>query len=244
MDITISDEMYNEIFAVAGYPIITASDLEISADNIKSLLIWPAMREYFKFFPIQTEAQQTISTSPFEVDFPNTTTFGVLDARLSTARYTGLGVTNNPFINAQNIAISGGRRTGKYGTRYSYDFHLVRIIEDMERQSIIDTRKAFRVKVDLNNRKLKGYTNVTGKLIIVWADYSTDFSKIPFSKIDEVQKLAKANILDYLGSIRGQQNTDVPNQFNYSMFLDKAEDLREEVLDKWKRQTKVVLIRN
>jgi len=243
MSITIDSDTFNEIMLVTGYPIITTSDLNLTEEQIKQLLIWPAMRIYFNFFPKRIENQYTVGTSTFSIDFPRATTFGVLDARLSTARFSGLGVTNNPFINAQNIAVSGGRRIGKYGTENNYDFNLVRILERSERQSIIDSRKAFKVRVNETDRTLSGYSNITGKLAVIWADYSEDWDDIVFSKIEDVKKLAQANILEYFGTLRGQQNSDVPNSFNYDLFLDKARDLKDEVMEKFKAYSKVILLR-
>lgn len=243
MAITIPNDVLTEILVVVGIPVIDITDLEMSSDDIKKLLVFPAMRSYFFWFPIRTQEQIIINESTFSFDFPNATTFGVVDARLSTARYRGMGITGSPFVNANNIAISS-RYNGKYGTQNNYNMNLVNTYEKMERASIISTNKAFRVQVDEQKRKLTGFTNVTGELSITWADYSENWSDIPYFKFDDVKKLAQVNILRAFGMLRGQQNSDVPNAFNYGLFNDKADDLEKEVMERWHKMSKPVILRS
>ncbi|KKM07552.1 hypothetical protein LCGC14_1732810, partial [marine sediment metagenome] len=242
MAVTISTDDFNEILTIVGFPIIAVTDLGLSDENIKKLLIFPAMRTYFRFFPIQVESEHEIGTTTFEIAFPDSYTFGVVDARLNTARYRGLAITGSPFLNAQNIGVAQ-RHRGMYGTRNNYEFTLVRSMENLERQSIIDTNKAFKIKIDEGAQTVSGFSNVTGRLSITWAKYSQDFSDVSFNKFDDVKQLAQANILEYLGMLRSQQTTDIPNILDPRVFLDKATDLRNEVMTKFREFTKVVILR-
>ncbi len=242
MSVTISEANYNEILTMTGYPIVGVSDLGLTDEQIKTLLIFPAMRTYFRYFPIRSDVEYQIGEAIFSIDFPDALTFGVIDARLNTARYRGLSVTGSPFFNAQNIAI-GNKRMGKYGTKNNYDFYIVKIMENMERQSTIDMNKAFRIVVDENNETVSGYSNVSGRLSITWAKYSEDFSYVSFNKFDDVKMLAQANILEYFGMLRSQQTTDVPNSLDPRIFLDKSEEMRDKVMTKFKEYSKVIMLR-
>lgn len=238
MSLTISQNHYNEILTEPGYPIITPNLLELTETQIKDLLIWPALREFWKWFPIVSE-QQIQASSTFEVDFPNPETFGVVDVRLTTSAYRGSGVTANPLINETNIKVSRG---GRYGTRNNYEHAVAMYVERLERVSAVEYQKVFRVRI--LNRKVKGYTNTLGVISIIWADYSEDFNDVPFEHISEVIKLASANILRYLGMLRNQDTSDLPNEMNGDEFISRADDLEEEIIEDWKAHTKAVLIRS
>jgi len=241
-DITIDRDTLDEIMVATGFPVITMDDLEMTELDIRRLLIWPALRTFFRWFPLRVENQYDLNIADYSFDFPRPETYGVLDARLTTARTRAGAITANPFINAQNVSITQ-KYQGVYGTPYNYDMTLTRQFEVIERQSIIDMRKAFRVHVDNQNRKIYGYSNINGKFSVAWADYGTDFSQVPFDKLDDVINLAASHILRAFGRLRGQQNSDTPNSFNYTEFIDEADRLRDEVLDKWRSYTKPVLLR-
>ena len=244
--LVIDDTFYHEIVSIIGYPVLDSSVWEMTDDDIKDLYILPALRSYFFWFPVRSEVQYTLGENDFQIDFPTATAtrtvIGVLDTRLNTTRYrTGL-VTFNPLINAQNIAISSKYRR-MYGTRNDYDMYLTRIFSDWERQSTISMWKAFRVRVDFNQQQVFGYSNITGQLSIVWAWDSVDFGDVARNKINDVKKLAQAQILRGFGILRSQQASDVPSPFNYQTMLDMADKYEEDVMNKWKRYSKPVIIR-
>lgn len=256
INLIISDNYIHEILSSIGYPIIKLEDLaELDetakngvADpdkvikNLKELILWPSVREFFKWFPIPY-MQEFAAEDSFTLDFPTPETFTVLDVRLNTA---GFGVRDsvNPFVNnsvyraVNNTSSYGG---GMWGTPYDYDMRQARLYDRMERQSLIDTNKAVRFDIDEQNRQITGFSNIMGKLVITWGLYSEDFSKIPLNRIDEVIMLSKANLLDHLGNIRGMQVSNTPNTFNYQLFLEKAKEYRSRVMDKWQSMTKVII---
>ena len=242
-EITIPNNIYYRILTEAGFPIITVTDLSLTEDQVKDYFIYPAMQEYFRWFPLVLEEQHTIGASTFSYDFPRTTTFGITDARIVTSRFTGVVPTDNPLINAENIAVGSGMYSGSYGTRYNYGFQETRITKDMERQSVIDYRKAFRIRVNPNNRTLTGYSNITGKLSISWADYSDDWTDIAFTREEEVIKLASSNLLSYLGMLRNQDTSDLPTSLNGDDFTSRADKLKEDITGRWREFTKIVIIR-
>ncbi len=251
--VNISQDNLQEILSVVGYPLASLKDLEFGDEkatdqeklnNIKQLIIWPSLREYFKWFPLLNIVEYMAEDSII-LDFPTPETFTVVDARLNTA---GFGVKDsvNPFVNnsvyrAVNTTSSYGG--GMYGTKYDYDMRISRLYDRMERQSLISTNKAFRLDIDFENRKVVGFSNIMGKLVVSWGCYSEDFNEVPFKRVSEVIKLSQAYLLRYLGNLRGQQISNLPNTFNFSMFLEKADDLEKKVLNKWEKYPKIVVLR-
>ena len=241
--ITIEDQVFKQIMSKLGYPLTSIADFPINESDLKDLYIWQAMREYWKWFPIPYEQEFTIGNR-FEIDFPDTETFNVLDVRLNTnvpqTGMTGL-VSSDPFINVQSIQRIG--TSGRYGTPYNYQDTTTYFYRRAELQAIKNSQNAFRPKVDITNRKLIGYSNLTGRITITWAKYSYDFGDIPFQRIDEVVKLAQAYIAEGFGNVINLQSTDLPNNLDGDFLSTMANDYKEEVLTKWKGMTKVAIIR-
>ena len=241
-DLVISDADYNRILTAIGYPLIAATDLNLTDDQIKTLFILPVLTDtYYVLFPIIANTQVTI-TSSFSIAFPDDYTFGVVDARVNTRPYSGSAKVANPIINDLIITI-GGRSQKKWGTPYDYGFSQVKIMERMERDAIVEDEKAIKIHVDIANRVLEGYSNTYGELSITWAKYSNDFNDIKFQLKADAIKLAQARLLEYLGMLREQAVNDLPTELDGSEFLSKSESYREEVLEKWHKHTKVVMLR-
>jgi hypothetical protein len=245
--IIISQEKINEILSVIGYPVLSLSDIKElgSEEQFKQNIVWPSLRTFFQWFPIVENEEYQIS-GQFDIDFPDSNTFTVVDSRLNTAGFVARD-SNNPFLNNsiyRSVTSSTGYGGGQYGTMNDYDMAQVRIYQRMERQSNIDLNKAFKVDVDLSNKKVSGFTNVTGRLIIKWGKYSEDFSKVPLRWESDVINLCKSKLLINLAMIRGQMTANIPSNFNYQLFLDEGKRIETEVLKRFKSISKVVLLRN
>jgi len=238
-DISISDANFAEIMLAVGVPILDGSDFELTESEIKILCILPTIREFWTWFPLKEEADYSIGTS-FDIEFPDTETFGAIDIRLNTAAYGATGVTRNPFVDEVNYR--PGYR-GLYGTGYDYNTFQSDVYAKLERQAIINKNKAFRVQINESERKVTGYSNAVGILTVIWAKYSNSFEDIPYNRIQEVIWLAQSKLLRVLGMIRGQLDADTGADFNYDMFIKRADDLEEKVMTKWKAFTKPVILR-
>lgn len=237
--ITISDAYFSEITLPLGVPVLDVSDFELSKDEMKTLAILPAVRQYYTWFPLKEESDYAVGTS-IQVPFPDDETFGAVDIRLNTAAYGAQGTTKNPFVDEVNFR-PGGR--GQYGTPYDYNMFQSDVYDKMERQAVINKNKAFKVRINEAARTVTGFTNATGVLTIVWAKYSNDFANIPYNRVQEVIWLSQANLLRTLGMIRGQLDADTGADFNYDLFIKRADELEEKVMDKWKNFTKPVILR-
>lgn len=242
--ITISDQYFQEIMRAVGYPFITITDLELTQNQIESLCIIPSMREFYKFFPKTSQVGYSISGT-FSIDFPDTETFSVLDARLSKGAPSNSLPTQSPFMNALQYTYAGNSYGGgQWGTRYDYDMTDAYILERALRASNINKNIVFKVDdIDYVNRKLTGYSNISSTLTVTWAKYDTVFANIPYRYLSDVIKLSQAYLLETLASIRGQMRQDLPNEFNADEFMSRATEYRQEIIEKWQNKTKVVILR-
>jgi len=239
--INISDANYYEILVEVGYPVVKESDLEFTRQQLEDYFIFPAMREYFSWFP-KIETQVAYVASTFSFDFPDEDTYGIIDARINTA-ITGDGKTSSPFVNSlffkQN---SSGSQM--YGTKNDYGVSEARYLERSFKTASNNYIKAQRINVDPNLRKVTGYSTVNGEMTIKWAKYSNQFEDIPFKRKTEVINLAKSKILRGFAMLRGQFDSDTGSGFNNSDFMSRANDLEEKTIKKWEAMSKVAVIRN
>jgi hypothetical protein len=241
-NLIISDSDFNFIISRIGYPFVKEEDLEINFNQFKDICILPALQEYYRFFPLVQESVYSV-TGSFNIPFPTDGTYGVLDARLSTSR-NGTSQTSNPLINSTFIRTSSGFTGGVYGTRYDYELNRVYHLERFTGQSEVAMYSALKINVNHNNRTLEGFSNIYGKMLVKWASLSSDFNDIDFRRKREVQDLASAYILKYLGELRIQgEMSDLPVAFNGATFIDRGEKLEDKTIEKWQSFTKPVIIR-
>lgn len=243
--INIDEQYFNEIITVIGYPVITVndneSDIELSKKQIEELVLLPAIREYYNWFPYVVMEEQQISGG-FEIDFPDDETIGVIQASLNTNIFgaSSLYPTGNPIINAAYYTYN--QAMSKYGP---YDYNSKGALWQMraEQQTTIEMMKAFRFNVDKHTRKVRGYSNMASRLLISWAKYSENFDDIPQIRIPEVIKFCQSKLLETIGNIRSMQNSESPNSFNYEQMLTRAKELKAESLDLWKLKTKICVMK-
>lgn len=246
LTITIPTEAFNRIMSVIGYPVLSLVDLTgnstITEDDLKTLLIWPAMQEYFRWFPVRNAVEYDIGTS-YDFAFPNDNTFGVIDGRFVQSTNTGQK-TGSPFVDGLLFSNSHGQSHGMYGTVNDYGMTAARYTEEAQRQSQINHDKSFRIRINKVERRAQGYSNYTGRVVVTWAEYSDNWSSVLFERESEVIDLARANVLDYFGALRNQSNAGLPTELTGDDFISTAKELREEVLDTWRTFTKPIVLRS
>lgn len=241
--IEISEQNLNEIMTELGFPILELDeDFPYTTEQIKSLAIWPAMKEYYRWFP-KTIIKEYPVTGNFSIDFPSEDTYYIVDASLNANGIASGGITSDPFANAMNIQQSSSRTSGMYGTRYDYSISTAFHSKRAEINAMGNSQNAFRIDVHEEERKVSGYSNIGGRLTIVWACIGYNYNNISFRRIDEVKKLASANLLRMLGGLIEMQASDTINELDGANLIDRAEDLEKEVLEKWQNTTKPVVIR-
>lgn len=243
-ELQLPDNIYHRILTIVGYPIVREEDLGLTQDQIVDLLILPPVKNvYFAYFP-KLLRESYIVDSSFSVDFPNEYVFGVRDSRINTRPYHGGSKVANPLINELNIRVrSSGGGTKMWGTENDYGYTSVKIFESRERQAFIDEDRATKIYVDYSNRTLEGYTNTYGDLSVDWAQYSDTWDDVRLHHEEELIKLCQAYVAEYFGNLWNMSNASVPNELDGSDLLSRAEDLRQEVMDKWAARAKPVILR-
>lgn len=232
--ITIPDDIFTQIMVCMGGKFLVEGDLEISSDDIKNTIIIQAMKEYYRWFPIESYATQDVS-GPFEIPFPSTNVFSVKDVRINTMRMNYLSY-GNALVDERFIRTSTQYGRAMYGTRNDYGMTAAKIQNRFEKQSFLETNKAFKWRVVENQRILKGFSNTLATMEITWASWSDDWQYVAFSQERDVIKLSQAYILRFFGELRSQDEVDgAPVTLQSDKLIERAATLEEEVMTKWKQ---------
>lgn len=240
--VDIHDTYYKEILSEIGYPVVKEEDLEFTQEDIVDTCIRPAIRLFFTWFPKRAIDRYPI-TYTFDIDFPDEDTFGVVDARLNKTAFGGATPrSESAFVNSLNYQVMN-RSSNKYHSTNDYGMFQAKVMERAEGRAAVNMYGAFKVDVDEDARKVTGYSNTPGELTITWAKMSYNFSDIPQSKLNDVIKLSKANVLRLFAMLRNQLQDDVNIEFDVSEFQSRAQDLEEQVMERWRSMTKPVVIR-
>ena len=240
----IPDSAIRRITADLGAPILNVQeDLLIDEDTIKDLFITPALQMYFTYWPLKLKMEYYINGQT-DIPFPNDQVFGVSETRVALLQQTAQ-YGNNPFINEvirrQTSSFSSYGRTPS--GRDPYVVTGVLIKEQTEQLSYISLRKAGNFNIDLAGRRLWGFSNTAGNLIIDWAMWSKDWADIKFEHVEDVIKVCKMYALEFVGGIRSQSDPNTGVTADGSSFLDKAEKIREEIVqNRWRERIPVVVL--
>ena len=248
MAIILSDDVYGRVLKVIGYPIITLEDISggsMTRQQLQDIVLKDALLEYWSWFP-KKNVQEYSYSGQFEMGFPNATTIGILDYRVVQQRNGSLTSGGNSWLDIQNIqsvGSSGSYGGGMFGTKYNYDMNIAYESRRQTQQAVIDRNQVVKIDIDYSSRKIIGYTNLTGKLNITWAEYSEEFSDIPMGDRQDVIRLMQSYLLFFFGDLRNQTADNTPSDIDGSEFVSRASDLKEEVLEKWKSKPKIVVRR-
>ena len=248
MAINLSDETYGRVMRVVGYPIVSLEDLtggRMDKQQILDLVIKDALVEYWSWFP-KKNLQEYKFTGEFSVNFPNENVIGVLDARTVQRGLSGstTGRTGNPFVDAVNYSMSTSSYSGGvFGTKYNYGMDLAYSQGRNAYQAVSDKNSVFKLDLDYVNKLATGYNNSSDIINITWAEYSDNFSDIPVAHQNDVIKLMQSYLLFFFGDLRNQTADSSPVDLDGSDFVSRAEDLKSEVIEKWKNKPKIVVVR-
>jgi hypothetical protein len=89
--VIIDDDDLNQILMEIGVPFIKIAELEYSRDDICNYMVLPALKIFYKWFPIETVANYGLPTSSFKIPIPRWST-GPLRAFVNP----GFPITNTP----------------------------------------------------------------------------------------------------------------------------------------------------
>ena len=240
-EITISDDNLKQILLEIGCPPLDPTQLEISVADIKSLCISPAMFEYFIWNPICLHTEQEIAAGAFSVPAPDASVIGIVDARLVPLMSRSSMQTTSPFMNAMLFNVNSNR--SMRGAPGACELLEAKAFERRYAQSIEEVYGSKKIQYDPTTRMVTGYATSPSELNITWGKMSNVFEDIDSIRQKEAMKLAKAYTLRAFGQVRAQQNNNTGVEWNYQLFLDRADKLEEEVTASWKSRTKVVVVR-
>lgn len=249
--IEISDEELQVILLEAGVPFITPEELEFTRDQILSLMIKPAMKEFFKWFPLITIEVSSMASFQIDETIPPWA-FGVQRVWVNPG-YPINQAIGNPLIRYfdevmlasssrgafSNPQINYKRKQGFVDTNAYSTF----MLEKAVRQAAVNYGSRMRVRVDVRSGKITGYCNKTGTLEIEYAQASNKWEDIPYNRQAEVRDLAKAYVLRAFGMLRSQQDASSPGRLNYDHFVARADLLEQKVKDLWAAYPKMAIIR-
>ena len=240
----ISDYWLSQVKKVIGYP--NADDTILLTDiQIKSYCIYPAIREYFTKFPIQVTEEHSISTSTDnEIEFPDTSTFGVLDARLvgkMTVSGSGTSFWDLVYYNAMNLNVS---KSGYYGIK-GFNPNFKKQMTAMQKQAIATqaNEATIDIRVDEVNRVVKLHTNINGKANVTWAKFSLDFDDVKYVYKNDVIKLSQASLKEHLADTTGMITKNLEVDIDSDRLKSEALEMRREVAEKWAEIPNIVIIR-
>lgn len=256
-EVEIIDSELEIILVEAGVPFIEIDELEFPRNKICDLMIKPALDEYFKYFPRivpQVMMPESNTGQEFRIKLPKDA-YGAVRAFINQhyGRSSGGGKTNPLYFFATEIAPYGGGGMSTGGTnrgRHSPGHANLQGFATMAlnraaRQGIQNYAERVSFRIDRIGREkyLVGNSNKHGGIEVFWAMKSYNWDDIDYARLNEVRKLARANVLRNLGMLRGQVKSDIPGEVAHDKFTARADALENEVLEFWKSIPRTPVIR-
>jgi hypothetical protein len=243
--VVVPPSIMKRITSALGTPILDlAEDLLIDEEIIKELFIRPAMQLYFTYWPKILKDEYPI-TQQVQIPFPNNNVYGIAQARVALNQNANTW-SRSPFLNEvlrKQVASYGSYGVQPGTRRDPYITAGTLIKEQTEALSYITLRKAGTFTVNYDDRKLEGYSNVSGILVISWAQYFWDWDKIRFEHVEDVIECCKMYALRYVGGIRSQSDPNTGVTIDGSSFLEEASRLEEKIItNKWEGRIPVTVL--
>jgi hypothetical protein len=249
--VDIEDDDLNLICLEAGVPFITLEELEFKREDILRLMIQPALEEYYKWYPIIYVEQ--FPAPKFNIDVPMPIWAKNVQRAYINPGYPITGNHQNPITRYFDEVVLAASSRGTFSSpsinyRRRQPFTDIQgystfLLEKAVRQGAINHGSRKRIRVELHNRRVTGYSNIQGLLEIEWGTLSYKWSDIPFNRVREVRDLATAKVLRALGSLRSQINSDLPGTINYDSFMTRADKLEEDTIKLWQENVRTTIAR-
>ncbi len=242
MSVSITEEWINQIKTVIGYP--TVNKVFLTDDQIRTYIVATVLREYFTKFPIEVTDQQSISSSPseLEIDFPDENTFGVTSLAV-VGKLGGTSGGTSSFYDLVRFQQMGSTELGgSYGIKGFNPNSLQQTYLDRIQQvgSVQNALGSNDFRVYTAERKIVVHTDQTGFVLMTWAKLSTNFEDVLFERKQDVIDLSKANLLMHLVNTEGLINEPT---MDIGELRSKAEELRNPIVEEWKEIPDVILLR-
>jgi hypothetical protein len=243
--VLVPSSIMKRITSALGTPILDLKeDLLIDEEMIKELFIRPAMQLYFTYWPKILKQDYPI-TQQVQIPFPNNNVYGIAQARVALNQNANTW-SRSPFLNEvlRKQVSSYGSYGVQPGTRRDpYITAGTLIKEQTEALSYISLRKAGVFTIDTDERYLRGYSNVSGILVVSWAQYFWNWDKIRFEHVEDVIECCKMYALRYVGGIRSQSDPNTGATIDGASFLEEASRLEEKIItNRWEGRVPVIVL--
>lgn len=219
----------------------------ITEEDIKIHAIRPALEEYFRWFPLKIEETYELSglvNIPFP-EFTDKVVFGSVDARVQNY----MPVTGGSNSELSRIVMlsqfqSNKNRKGAYGTKQDFGGqnranYYGRAVQSAQLSQIQNTK----LRVNLDERALKGTVNGSSMVSVKWACWCLDFSKISFERKEQVINLAQSYLLSVAGmSANLIQDSKATTKINSEGIMAQAKEMKDSILKEWSEVAKPVVI--
>lgn len=249
------------ILSEAGVPFIKWEELEYTKDQLKYLVIKPALDHYYKYFPlIKRESTRVDGHGKFSFDFPSDPHYLYVNNVVgdnSGDQETGQGLSPFRYYgdtiigNLTGVPMMGGSRSsrsrksrGNGPMNYDYNDLTSRILSMQAYKSLRNNFARVKYTIDLMKGKLEGYHTGKAFVTVEWAFSSPYFDKIPHARKLEVRDLCKAYALRLFASLREQQPSNSPGKVDYSKWFSRADELEKNTLNHWIEFTKAVVVKS
>ena len=256
--IDISDEELFVILNETGVPFLDIRELEYGRRDIVDLCIYPMVQEYFKFFPIIKEeaiGHLTVNQEfklKYPVDAYRAIPYYVMGAGTGSI---GAGGTAFAFMSEQFMSGAyGGTTGGRFGRGVRYYGKSVpgfvgvgasnARLQQMEANQGYTNyfrREKFRRVKENGDYYATGFSTVGGVLNVKWLCSSNSWEDVDFVHLNELRDLCTAKVLQSLGMLRSLISVDVA-KLDFSLYTNRAKDLSSPVLERWKSQSKNLVL--
>jgi len=248
-EIIIDDSELERILVECGVPFLRPEELEYTRAVLCNDFIKPTLQEYFKWWPIKKEVCLGTfgANQEFMIELPKDC------YAVSKLFYTrGNSIANSfgsgalGFMRSEGQMAGGGYSSG-FGGGISYRKNTAGFVGLENRNAALLERAANQAYTNYGTREkfsyirengkvfITGYSTVGGNLEAHYACYSPNWNDVAFDRLNEARDYATAKILQGLGMLRGLVKTDIAGAIDYSLYTNRAEKLKTDVMDFWKK---------
>ena len=258
--VSIPEQDLHIILRDAGVPFVRFEELEYSIEQMKYLIVRPALDEYYRFFPIiRHETYPVGGQGRFNIEYPDDPNFLTVVAVFGAnsnenAHNVGMG---NPFQYYRDRMIGGmmmgqqfpGGQVGhrpSTGRRGAMGFNANDIITSLNHQSVYNSLlgKYSRISYKQTETGIQGFHTAARFVTVEWGYRSDTWNALPHERMTEVRKLAAAYALRTFGMLRSQTPDNAPGKVDFSGWVTRADQMETDVLEHWANFTKSTIIRS
>lgn len=259
-NVLISERDYNNILTAIGYPVIDTETLSylITEDQIKDLVIAPALETFFQFFPKRTpisiSAAGTTGVQEIKENIPSNA-FGIVSLQFVSQSASSLGVSvmdaglfyQNPFFTSSQIYSMGSGGgvggTAVYGVPFSYGFETQRFQKLFYAKSLEASTKAYWYRFDPATKTLFLKSNLAGNFYVDFACLENNVDNIDFTKKQSFLRYCKGALKLQIADTLSLVETELPVQLNKDLLKEDGNSLIEKELQYWQEASTIPAMR-